>query len=322
LFWAGINCILGKLVSLVQQCLAQASRRLREIQRHPPAPEDGLTVSLWYPFRWALDENEIGFYMEDYNHFGREPKGLPKKGGLFWMLRRRARRRDLDIRESLSPMTRSDMVAMELIQQREKLKRLEESRQARPGERRDLEYLMRESGTENSAVWVTGAVLVLVKQLLEHANRCVGYQDAILAEAGEDVAERLRKPTEGLTLELFSVVIRLALALHEGTEIDFVKIAHNVELFTTVRLQRIKELDVVCKARMVPPPPVSIGINNSEQIECEAIATEVARRVEGITKDQVTVIQTGVTQEIMSQVSSVIKEEMSRVLKRVEKGLE
>ncbi|KAI0408300.1 hypothetical protein F4802DRAFT_618489 [Xylaria palmicola] len=252
LFWAGVNQILIMLKHLVLKCMDQVRMELRRGQGCDSryGSRPEVAVLPSYAFRWAFDEIGAGYY--------RLLRAGDRRRNLFLL-------RHYEDLDSTSHVDRSDLVAMTLMQQRQALKRVEELdyREMLLSNRRDSPTQIPPAA--KSIVWVTSDVLDLVKHLLEYGNNY-------------------------LTFELFSAVIRLALALKRETiEVD--KLAKTVQLLTTVRLERIRQLDAICKTKVSPAELQRVAVrlantdNNNHDLKVQEIATEVTRQVEGIIKD-------------------------------------
>ena len=64
-FWAGINCILGKLPRLVDTCLERVQRQLRRYEYGGRGDYESTWSVL--PFRWAFDEfHDTPYYRAGY----------------------------------------------------------------------------------------------------------------------------------------------------------------------------------------------------------------------------------------------------------------
>ncbi|KAI1351044.1 hypothetical protein F5Y01DRAFT_283863 [Xylaria sp. FL0043] len=227
---------------------------------------------------------------------------------------------DLD---SISHVDRSDLVAMTLMQQRQTLKRLEELdyQEMLLGKTRDSPT--RIPPAAKSIVWVTSDVLDLVKHLLQYGNNCIQYQHAV--SDSKEIPPEQRQPIEDLTFELFSAVIRLALALGGLKGIEIARLAETVQLLTTVRLERTRQLDAICKSKVFPAEHQRVEVqlantdNNNHDLLVQEIATEVTRQIEGVIKDQVA---PDMVSQIQRQVSGVLTEDVSRLVERIEGDLQ
>ena len=319
LFWAGVNQILGMLRYLVTECMDQVQNELRKGQVYDPRYDSSVDVAVLpsYAFRWAFEEFRSGYSRSSWARDTRR-----RLGGLFG--RKRENRLweidhgDLD---STNRMARSDLVAITLLQQRQILTRLEELDYQEMLLGKSSNSPTRIHPAAKSIVWVTSDVLDLVKHLLEYGNNCIQYQHAV-SDSGEIPLEQ-RQPIEDLTLELFSAVIRLALGLDNLEERKVADLAQTVQLLTRVRLERIRQLDAICKTKVFPPelPRVEIRLadNNIPDLQVQETATQVTRQVESIIKDRVA---TDMVSQIQRQISGVITEEVSRLVKQMEMDLQ
>ncbi|KAI1272652.1 hypothetical protein F5Y07DRAFT_379103 [Xylaria sp. FL0933] len=329
LFWAGVNQILIMLMHLVVQCMDQVRRELWEGEgydprydpRYGPKPEAAGSPS--HAFRWAFEEFGTGYFRPSRaRDYRRRITFVPKR-------RMENRLRDIyrDIYsedlDSISHVDRSDLVAMTLMQQRQTLKRLEEldHQEMLFGKTRDSPT--RIPPAAKSIVWVTSDVLDLVKHLLQYGNNCIQHQHAV--SDSEEIPPEQRQPIEDLTFEVFSAVIRLALALGGLKGSEIARLAETVQLLTTVRLERIRQLDAICKSKVFPAEPQRVEVhlantdNNNHDLLVQEIATEVTRQIEGIIKDQVA---TDMVSQIQRQVSGVLTEHVSRLVERIEGDLQ
>lgn len=142
---------------------------------------------------------------------------------------------------------------------------------------------------------------------------------------------------EDLTFELFSTVIRFALALQDhGT--TFEKLARPVQLLTTVRLERIKQLDALCERAFTSSSSVckhtcescnSKSNNNNAHVPTETnsdmnsqkVAVAVAQQVEQLIANKLDAAQSAIVQDFQSHVSAAIKEEVARLVEQVERDM-
>lgn len=302
-FWAGINFILGKLPHLAEACLDRVHRHLRRYG-HRMNGEQATPFPV-FPFRWAFEEFE-DIYPSGY--WNDEPYTFPR-----------------DTRVMMSYTDRSDLVAMELVQQRQRQwrRRLEEDSQPSPdkdgpenGVRQALELLAYRAGL---GVWVTTDLLDLVKVLVECGDRCASYQDA----AEHSTATGYREHVEELTFELFSAMFRLAVILEEnsGPRTDFSKLVRPVQLLTTVRLRRIKELDAICERGLTPK---HVCTNDRDEmgpglkVNVDKMAETIAGQVEQAIGDKLAAVKG----EMVSDIQRSIKEEVARLMEETRKDLE
>ncbi|KAK3989438.1 hypothetical protein QBC44DRAFT_395973 [Cladorrhinum sp. PSN332] len=124
-------------------------------------------------------------------------------------------------------------------------------------------------------------------------------------------------------IELVRAVIRIALG-PVGKNIETEKLSETLQLISTVRLERIRKLDILCEARVVLEPavhplaagPAETGTANKEL--AQGIVTAVTKQVERTIKDQ---ISTDIVSQISSQVSGVIADEVSRLVGQIERDL-
>lgn len=308
LFWAGINHIMHYLEPLIDKCLDRAFREVTKI-REAPSPDS--TASAAYALRWAVPGRE--------GRHGHYETGMFRSKLLRNVLGWR-RLYDSDDTRNMSPMARSDLVAMELKQQREKenvFEKIPAELSKELGSRNRVRGLEGKLLGARSEVLVTSDILCLVRALVQHGSRCTRYQDTAL-EKGESFPLQTAKVIQEYTFELFSTVIRLVLAL--DNTVDFVRLSPTVQLLTMARLGRIEELGSRCErdpALVAAPPPQT----NSKERE-EEMAARIAQQVQGIIVNQVTDIQASMVQEIRSQVSSVIREEMGRLREQLQQDLE
>jgi hypothetical protein len=170
---------------------------------------------------------------------------------------------------------------------------------------------------------VTSDVCDLVRHLITYGDRCVRYQDAASDPATKAQASKYRRHIEDLTYELFSAVIRLALALADHKN-KFERLAYPVRLFTTVRLERIKELDAICERAFQPRCTCNHACSQDkpDSKKVQEIAAAVARQVEQTLGDKLALETTGLVSEMQSHISSVLKQDMSSLVEQVHKGLE
>jgi gas vesicle protein len=226
----------------------------------------------------------------------------------------------------MSFMDRSDLIAMELMQQRQRQRRLEDMLQTSPLaddagrdiDGRESDVRQRLKSASRLGVWVTSDVLDLVKHLVECGDRCTLYQDAV----GDSAVAGYRKHVEDLTFEVFSAVIRLALIL-EGVayRIDFEKLAQQIQLLTTVRLERSKELEVICERGHVPKhvyTNAAVEMGSSLEVHVEKMAKTVAGQVEQAIGDRLAAVQSDIVRDIQRS----IKEEVTRSMEETQKDLE
>ncbi|KAK7725588.1 hypothetical protein SLS63_008043 [Diaporthe eres] len=357
-FWAGINYILGRIPDLVGKSLA---RVFRTIRRHEPGWSALLSFQgvfpefeePWYIERY--DDDAWPWYFPYFRHrmFGRPPTGRRPRY-MRWaedddsdhpaMMRWNERN---DTFAVTNPMARTDAIAMELTQQRQRQMRLEEMRQTlapdngrkeAPGDGRkeavqeqDLRCILQ------SGVLVVTDVLELIKHLIEYGDRCAGYHGASTAVPDDGVTdEALQESVEDLTFELFSAVIRLALVLRDhGT--NFEKLARPIQLLMTVRLERIKQLDALCE-KAFAPATITCNHTYACSSKCENrtpsvttpnldmnvqnIAAAVAQQVEQVIINKFAAAEVVMTQNSQIQISTAVKEEVARQVEQVERNLE
>lgn len=302
LFWAEINYILGRLPAVIKECLQQDQIRLR----HEPAA--------LIPLRWAFGDLKNSYHGYELDGFS-SPRALPK---LRWKTRMRLMytRGELERSDEKNHVDRSDLIYMQLAQQRKRLIQLEVKD---PSERDD---------PINAGVFIprpralaTSDVLDLAKYLLEYGDRCNRYQEAI-SNKTKFLTPAHEKCVEDLTFEVFSAVIRLARALGDF-EKDFRSLDRPVRLLTTVRLERIKQLDAICqKASAFNGVCNHASANAFPESKIQEIAAVVAQQVQQTIGDRFADAQPNMVQEIQNHTSTVIKEEVSRQLEKVQKGLE
>ncbi|KAH6623896.1 hypothetical protein F5144DRAFT_374804 [Chaetomium tenue] len=326
MFWSGINAILARLPLLINQCLDQVRKHLRhdleESMRVPASPS--------FPFRWAFKDFESGYkrYEEETSWSRRMAVKLNSVFAReFHMGRRRPSWDEQDNRDPIDSLARSDRMTIELTQRRQRYQQLEEISLAPTRDKDSADAAARKElrVASRPGVWVTSDILDLVKHLLQYGVRYVGYQDAA-ADMAEGAAPEHRKNVEDLTFELFSVVIRLTLAL--GARADNMEsLADSVRLLTTVRLERIRQLDALCEQAFAPKGHGACACShapskNDSGPKAGEIAAAVARQVEQTIEDKLGVSQADMVREIQGHVSSVVKEEVSRLVEQMQKDLE
>lgn len=323
LFWSGVNDILNRLPSLINQCLEQVRRLLR----HDLEESAQVPASPAFPFRWAFQEFDGGHYR--FEEGTRLRRGI--LGELRMALFRDRRRVVWDEQSSRGPrdvLARSDLITMELMQRKQRYKQLEETHLApsRDMDRGDSTARKELRSASRAGVWVTSDILDLVRDLLVYGLRCIRYQNAVANAASEGVAPAHQKNIEDLTFELFSAVIRLALVLDSHGD-EFEKLTDSVRLLTTVRLERIKQLDAVCERNFAPKNGGTCTCNlapskNVAESKVQEIAAAVARQVEQTIEDKFGAAQTNMVREIQGHISTVVKEEVSRLVEQMQKGVE
>jgi hypothetical protein len=323
LFWAGLNYTLGRLPELVHLSLNEARSVLHD--EYVRSGRHSAPSSL--PFRWSFgpEDCEDGywrFHGDIYSHPDR--KEFAEKN------------RIAGDRPGVRAAIRSDLIAIELMQQRQRQKRLEEvyppilgdygrDRESEAGDRDQGDARVREElrSASRSGVYVTSDVCDLVRHLITYGDRCVRYQDAASDPAMKAQASMYRRHIEDLTYELFSAVMRLALALADHKN-KFERLAYPVRLLTTVRLERIKELDAICERAFQPRCTCNHACSQDkpDSKKVQEIAAAVARQVEQTLGDKLALETTGLVSEMQSHVSTVLKQEMSSLVEQVHKGLE
>ncbi|KAI3318901.1 hypothetical protein HD806DRAFT_511251 [Xylariaceae sp. AK1471] len=319
LFWAGVNQILIMLRYLVAECMDQVQTELREGQDYDPRydPRLGAAVSPSYAFRWAFEEFRAGY--------SRPSRARDYRRRVNVFLRRKMENRlweiDNEDLDSAGYVARSDLVAITLMKQRQALKRLEELEYQEMLLGKPSDSSTRIPPAAKSIVWVTSDVLDLVRHLLEYGNNCIQYQHAV--STLQEIPLEQQQAIEDLTSELFLAVIRLALGSSE--RIDVANLAQTVQLLTTVRLERIRQLDAICQKKVFPPELQRVGFqlastdNHNHDLPVQEIATEVTRQVEGIIKNWVA---TDMVSQIQRQVSGVVTENVSRLVEQIERELQ
>lgn len=326
-FWAGVNCILGKLLGLVNECLKQVHRQLPhyEHKRGDKYP----SASSVFPFRWAFEDFlDSPLYRERY--WEDELRTQAKRSREPWNLRSwefyAGNQRHPDTPAMMSYMYRSDLIAMELMQQRQRQRQLEDmlqhypladrARRDRDGREGDVRQVL--ESASRAGVWVTSDILDLVKTLVECGDRCARYQDAV----EDSAAMGYREHVEDLTFELFSTVIRLALVLDsDDHRIDFEKLAQPIQLLTTVRMARIKELDAICEGGLVPKhvcTNVGIEMGCGLEMHVEKMAEAIAGQVEKVIGDKLATVNS----DMVCDIQRSIKEEAACLMEETRKDLE
>lgn len=223
-----------------------------------------------------------------------------------------------------SNMDRGDRITMELMQQRQRQRQLEDMLHPAPladraGWDRDVgedEVRQMLDSASRAGVWVTSDVLDLVKTLIECGDRCARYQDAV----EDSAAAGCRAQVEDLTFELFSTVIRLALSLDDH-KVDFEKLAPPIELLTTVRLARIKELDAICERRLVPKhvcTNAGAEMGFGLEVHAEKMAETIVGQVEQAISDKLAAVKS----DIVCDIQRSIREEVVRLTEEMRKDLE
>lgn len=171
MFWSGINVILLRLPSLINQCLDQVRKHLRhdleESARVPALPS--------FPFRLAFKDFETM-----YNRYEEEPpwsrrilnsafRVVPK----YHMDRWRPPWDEQGNQDSMEFLARSDRMAMELTQRRQRYQQLEEIplAPARDKDSADAAAPKELRLVSRPGVWVTSDILDLVKHLLRYGDR-------------------------------------------------------------------------------------------------------------------------------------------------------
>lgn len=303
MFWAGLNLILGRLPGLLTECFAQVRRQLYE----PDAHHGLVASSPAFPFRRALYQFDQVHWHSRYDRDAwsfRSPQKryLPPKfvnhlGGLLpW--------HESDNGDVVSPTTRSDLIAFELMQRRQGISNSKGSSRCFPltlptpkdtsGDGR-MEELKQAS---RSGEWILSDLLDLVKHLLEYGERCMQYQHAA-TDPKEEADPRRQEHVQNLTTELFSAVIRLVLALGQH-KTDLVRLEQPVRLLTQLRLERIKQLDAVCERELGIKGSGACGhacaeANKSAESMVQELSTALAQHVEQVIADKLSVAQTGVS---------------------------
>lgn len=243
-FWAGINYVLGRIRELISRCLDRVSRSLRRREHR-----DNTALS---SFQWALPEFDEPWYGYGERYDPDPWFGWPRERAMYMKASTRRQRYmmrhpgdDDSDQVMMSPstkndafavtnsMARADAITMELTQQRQKQRRFEEMAQTSvSGGDADTEAVLPELRvTSQTGIWTVSDILELVKHLIEYGDRCARYQDAVTTvPAKGDIHEKPPEPPtkpvdlhniEDLTFELFSTVIRLALALQDhGTTFE------------------------------------------------------------------------------------------------------
>ncbi|KAH6847000.1 hypothetical protein B0I37DRAFT_135597 [Chaetomium sp. MPI-CAGE-AT-0009] len=320
MFWSGINYILNRLPSLIRQCLGQVRRLLRREFEESAQ----VSTSPLFPFRWAIKDFEAGYFRYDEDAWPRRSlvSGFPIR---HQPDRWRSPWGEQDGPGPMGSWSRSDLIAMELMQRRRRYKNLEEvdllpSNDVDRGDsaaRKELRLASR------PGVWVTSDILDLVKDLLVYSDRCVRYQESV-SDKAEGVARKHRNHIVDLTSELFSTIIRLSLVLDGHTDVDDLEqLVDPVRLLTTVRLERIKRFDAICEKDFVPKSTCShASTENNSESKAQEIAAAVARQVEQTIEDKLAASQADMVREIQSHVSSAVKEEVSRLVEQMQQGLE
>lgn len=313
LFWAGINYILGRLPAVIKECLQQDKTSFRNEPTALP------------PLRWAFGDRRDDLYEYEV--------GTSSSRNIFFRMRwqRRVRRKygweELERSDEINHVDRSDLICMELAQQRKRQIQLKENDQngfGHPSEGKDpnnAAVLGQSQSTSRPRALVTSDVLDLAKYLLEYGGRCNRYQEAI-SEKAKSTTSAHEKCVQDLAFEVFSAVIRLARALGDF-ENDFRRLDRPVRLLATVRLERIKQLDAICqKASAFEGVCNHASANAFPESKIQEIATVVAQQVQQTIGDRFADAQPNMVQEIQNHTSTVIKEEVSRQLEKVQKGLE
>jgi hypothetical protein len=322
LFWAGVNYALGKLPELIQLSMHETQsilyvEYLRSGRHSAPAS---------LPFRWVFGPEDCE---DGYWRFHGDIDDHPD--------RKEFAEKNLIAGDKpvVRSAIRSDLVAIELMQQRQRQKRLEEvyppvlgdygrDRGSDVGDKNQGDAKVREElrSASQSGVYVTSDVCDLVRHLITYGDRCVRYQDAASDPAMTAQASRYRGHIEDLTYELFSAVMRLALALSDYKH-KFSRLAYPLRLLTTVRLERIKELDAICERAFQPRCTCNHACaQDKPDAKVQEMAAAVARQVEQTLGDKLALETTGLVSEIQSHVSSVLKQEMLSLVEEVQKGLE
>lgn len=354
-FWAGINYILGRIPDLVGKSLARVYRTIR---RHEPG------WSALSSFQGVYPEFEEPWYIERYDDdawpgsfrdrmFGRPlPSRRPRY--MQWVedddsdlqaMTRWTERNDTFAVTNL--MARTDAIAMELSQQRQRQRRFEEmgqtlapdnGRKEAPGDgRKETVQEQEMRSILQSGVWLVTDVLELIKHLIEYGDRCARYHGASTAVPDDGVTDEVRQEIiEDLTFELFSAVIRLALVLRDhGT--NFEKLARPIQLLMTVRLERIKQLDALCEKASTPATTTckhtcacSSKCENRTptkttpnlDMDVQNIAAAVAQQVEQVIMNKFAAAEGAMTRNSQIQISEAVKGEVACQVEQVERNLE
>jgi hypothetical protein len=232
---------------------------------------------------------------------------------------RRPHDRDLDFVPELGQMDLSDLVMVDLSQQRQEAAERKQRQQASERALHD----------DTPMELMLGDLLMLLKNIVEIGSHCDWYQDAIGAGGGKNSA-RLENGIQELCYELFSAVARLSTSLERGKR-SFPKLRRTVRLLSAVRFGRIQELDVLCQrelAQSETPGSASKRQCSREEISSQMFqdlqqsiskqsqdVQDLSRQIEALQHD-VADLRNPASSEVQS-LSAMIRKDISDLMKQL-----
>jgi hypothetical protein len=182
----------------------------------------------------------------------------------------------------------------------------------------NLEWNQEFQGKPEATMELINGILLLVGQVIKYADRCNQYQDTAYAEGKEGPGDAW-SAIKDLTVELFSVVMRLTLAMDSSEEY----LPRTVKLLSEVRLERIQELDGVCSRILAEHEATR---RKREENEFRKKMVDMMNSMEDTVSTRVLAglqgnWQTSLMQEIKKQVSEGVKEETGRMLEDFKQSL-
>lgn len=241
---------------------------------------------------------------------------------IFRLVRRRgwADSVDPDFVRDMTEMDRSDLIATDLIKYTKRLGLDTE----------DIVEPERKFDSPTRIIWLLSDLLPLVRDLVQYGDRCSRYHDEVIATK-DSISTQTVKIIEDLTFELFSAVIRLSICMDgdKDSPRSMGQLLRTMKLLSTIRLERIHELDAMCEkllAQMVLPEVKDYESRYQEMM------TEAMKQVQETVVDQVTGLQAGIAsqlgewqpsliREIEAQVSVAVKAEVTQALGKIQDEL-
>ncbi|KAI1827647.1 hypothetical protein F4861DRAFT_328760 [Xylaria intraflava] len=176
-------------------------------------------------------------------------------------------------------------------------------------------------------VLVINSLLPLIRDLLQYTDRCSRYH-AEAIERTDSISNNTVEIIEDLTYELFSAVLRLWICVDQ-TQPSMVGFFRTIKLLSTIRLERIRELDAKCEKLLTQE--LLAGIKGREE-RYEEMTREALEQIQSTVVDQVADLKAGIatqlsewqpslTQEIETLVSAAVKSEVSQALGKVQDEL-
>ena len=218
-----------------------------------------------------------------------------------------------DVTKGLSPAGLSDLVAIDLEQQR---KHADDSN-------------AQERGVDTQRAGLTPGYLAasdlmtLLKSLIRFGNKCSQYHRLAVRD-GFEIPQWTKIAIEDLTFEVFSAVMRLATVKEWNHESAVFQ--QTVRSLMAVRLPRINDLDTACWKELALAGTLAHRHSNLDRDDQsrvpanhlqDAILGQITHLQAGIS-DQLNGFQTRLVTDIQSKLSELIGQEVSRAVKQLQ----